>query len=160
MEARSEPDGRNSAFRLQRRHLRCRAAVRLRVAFSWVDNTKAQELRFCKALHSPHTRQWSATFRNRPNNFPVPQLGLFDLKPPHIALGNETGSHPGLPHGKVQALSDGGAMNSGPIGSVMVSRRIRSISALAEASSDQPITSSTGRNCSGCRAPHNAVVMP
>ena len=41
------------------------------------------------------------------------------------------------------------AMNSGPTGSVMVSRRIRSISVLAEASSDQPITSSTGCNWSG-----------
>src|ERR1700692_874904 len=41
---------------------------------------------------------------------------------------------------------DGGAMNSGPTGSVMVSRRIRLISALAEASSDHPVTSSTGCN--------------
>ena len=40
----------------------------------------------------------------------------------------------------------GGAMNSGPTGSVMVSRRIRSISALVEASSRQPVTSSTGCN--------------
>src|SRR5205807_9866136 len=43
-------------------------------------------------------------------------------------------------------LRDGGAMNSGPTGLVMVSRRIRSISALAEGSSDHPVTSSTGRN--------------
>src|SRR5258708_15582714 len=56
-------------------------------------------------------------------------------------------------------LRAGGAMNSGPTGSVMVSRRIRSISAFAEASSDHPITSSTGRSRSAWRAPHNAVVM-
>jgi len=37
-------------------------------------------------------------------------------------------------------LRAGGAMNSGPTGSVMASRKIRSISALAEVSSDQPIT--------------------
>jgi hypothetical protein len=43
-------------------------------------------------------------------------------------------------------LRDGGAMNSGPTGSVMVSLRIRLISALAEASSAQPVTSSTGRS--------------
>src|SRR5437588_13086900 len=55
---------------------------------------------------------------------------------------------------------DGGAMNSGPTGSVMVSRRISSILAISVASSDQPVTSSTGRNCSGWRAPHKAVVMP
>jgi fluoroacetyl-CoA thioesterase len=42
------------------------------------------------------------------------------------------------------ALRAGGAMNSGPTGSVTVSRRICSISALADASSDQPVTSSTG----------------
>ena len=41
-------------------------------------------------------------------------------------------------------LRAGGAMNSGPTGSVIVSRRIRSISALAAASSRQPVTSSTG----------------
>src|SRR5580704_12164871 len=57
-------------------------------------------------------------------------------------------------------LRAGGAMNSGPTGSVIVSRRIRSISALAEASSRQPVTSSTGCSCSGCRAPHSAVVIP
>jgi hypothetical protein len=43
-------------------------------------------------------------------------------------------------------LRAGGAMNSGPTGSLMVSRRILSISALADASSDQPVTSSTGCN--------------
>jgi hypothetical protein len=51
---------------------------------------------------SPHTGQWSATFKNRPNNFPVPQLGHFDLKPRHIALANETASYPGF----VAKLSD------------------------------------------------------
>jgi hypothetical protein len=50
-----------------------------------------------------------------------------------------TARHAGAPRA-------GGAMNSGPTGSAMVSRRIRSISALAEASSDQPVTSSTGCN--------------
>src|SRR5713226_4858152 len=43
----------------------------------------------------------------------------------------------------------GGAMNSGPTGSLIVSRMIRSISPLARASSLQPITSSTGRSWSG-----------
>jgi hypothetical protein len=43
-------------------------------------------------------------------------------------------------------LRAGGAMNSGPTGSVTVWRKIRSISALAEGSSDQPATSSTGCN--------------
>ena len=41
-------------------------------------------------------------------------------------------------------LRAGGAMNSGPTGSLMVSSRIRSISALVEASSCQPVISSTG----------------
>src|SRR5690348_11227359 len=54
----------------------------------------------------------------------------------------------------------GGAMNSGPIGSLTVVFRIRSISALAGASSHHPVTSSTGCNWPGWRAPHNAVVMP
>src|ERR1700738_1216007 len=53
-------------------------------------------------------------------------------------------------------LRDGGAMNSGPTGSVMVSRKIRSISALAEVSSDQPTTPSTGCSGGGWRAPHSA----
>ena len=50
------------------------------------------------------------------------------------------------PHPHAAMLRAGGAMNSGPTGSVIVSRRIRSISALAGASSRQPVTSSTGCN--------------
>src|SRR5207244_4400772 len=55
---------------------------------------------------------------------------------------------------------DGGAMNSGPTGSVIRSRSTRSISALTSASSDQPFTSATGASWLGWRAPHSAVVMP
>ena len=39
-------------------------------------------------------------------------------------------------------------------------RRIRSISDLAAASSDQPMTASTGSSWSGRRAPHSAIVTP
>src|SRR5262245_65287722 len=41
-------------------------------------------------------------------------------------------------------LRAGGAMNSGPTGSLIVALRMRSISALAAASRCQPLTSSTG----------------
>jgi hypothetical protein len=51
--------------------------------------------------------------------------------------------------GQAPTLRSGGAMNSGPTGSWMVSRRMRSISAMVEASSAQPVTSSTGCNWSG-----------
>src|ERR1700722_8486024 len=54
----------------------------------------------------------------------------------------------------------GGAINSGPTGSVMVSPRISSISALGEAPSRQPGPALTGSSWPGCRAPHNAVVIP
>jgi len=57
-------------------------------------------------------------------------------------------------------LRAGGAMNSGPIGAGIVARRMRSISALAGASSDHPLTSSTGSNWPGRRAPQSAVVIP
>jgi hypothetical protein len=50
----------------------------------------------CGVKSSPHTRQWSATFKNWPNNFPVPQLGQFDLKPRQIARVSETASYPGF----------------------------------------------------------------
>src|SRR2546421_676204 len=55
---------------------------------------------------------------------------------------------------------DGGAMNSGPTGSVIRSRSTRSISALTSASSDQPLTSAAGASWLGWRAPHSAVVTP
>jgi hypothetical protein len=54
----------------------------------------------------------------------------------------------------------GGAMNSGPTGSLMVAARMRSISAIAGASSHHPFTSSTGCSWAGWRAPHKALVMP
>src|SRR5215472_16937977 len=57
-------------------------------------------------------------------------------------------------------LRAGGAMNSGPTGSLIVAARMRSISALARASRCQPLTSSTGSSWPGWRAPHSAVVMP
>jgi hypothetical protein len=44
-------------------------------------------------------------------------------------------------------------MNSGPIGSLIVALRMRSISALAGASSHHPLTSSTGCSWPGWRAP-------
>jgi hypothetical protein len=47
-------------------------------------------------------------------------------------------------------LRGGGAMNSGPIGSLIIALRMRSISALAGASSHNPLTSWTG--CSWIRA--------
>jgi Aminotransferase class I and II len=54
----------------------------------------------------------------------------------------------------------GGAMNSGPTGSVISSLKMRSISDFAAASSDQPNTSSMGSSWLGWRAPHNADVAP
>jgi len=57
-------------------------------------------------------------------------------------------------------LRAGGAMNSGPTGSLIVAARMRSISALAGASRRQPLTSSTGCSWPGWRAPHSAVVTP
>jgi hypothetical protein len=57
-------------------------------------------------------------------------------------------------------LRAAGAMNSGPTGSVTLAARMRSISALAGASSNQPPTSSTGCSWAGWRAPHKAVVTP
>src|SRR5260370_4095274 len=57
-------------------------------------------------------------------------------------------------------LRAAGAMNSGPTGLVTVSRRIRSISALAAAASCHPATSLTGCTCEGWRAPRRARVMP
>ncbi len=52
-------------------------------------------------------------------------------------------------------LRDAGAMNSGPTGSLTDSRRIRSISDLAPASSRQPATSPTGSSWLGWRAPQS-----
>src|SRR5262249_6055321 len=57
-------------------------------------------------------------------------------------------------------LRVGGAMNSGPTGSLIVAARMRSISALAGASRCQPLTSPTGSSWPGWRAPHSAVVTP
>jgi 5-aminolevulinate synthase len=54
----------------------------------------------------------------------------------------------------------GGAMNSGPTGSVISSLKMRSISDFEAASSDQPNTSSMGSSWLGWRAPHNADVAP
>src|SRR6266849_3346598 len=53
-----------------------------------------------------------------------------------------------------------GAMNSGPTGSVTISRRIPSIARFVSASSDQATTSSRGSSCSGLRAPHSAMETP
>ncbi len=47
------------------------------------------------------------------------------------------------------SLRAGGAMNSGPTGSVIVSYRMRLISFMSEASSDQPITSDAGSSWPG-----------
>ena len=44
--------------------------------------------------------------------------------------------------------------------SLIAALRMRSISALADASSSHPLTSPTGCNWPGWRAPHSAVVMP
>lgn len=54
----------------------------------------------------------------------------------------------------------GGAMNSGPIGSLTLSRTIRQMAFSAAASSFQPSTLSTVCSCSGWRAPHKATLTP
>src|SRR5262249_28245187 len=54
-------------------------------------------------------------------------------------------------------LRAGGAMNSGPTGSLIVAARMRSTSALAGASRCQPLTSSTGSSWPGEAAPPRAV---
>jgi hypothetical protein len=49
-------------------------------------------------------------------------------------------------------------MNSGPTGSLMVAARMRSISAIAGASSHHPFTSSTGCSWAGWRAPGSPLL--
>ena len=58
-------------------------------------------------------------------------------------MGNSAVSH------AATALRDGGAMNSGPTGSLIAALRMRSISALADASSSHPLTSPTGLQLAG-----------
>jgi hypothetical protein len=54
----------------------------------------------------------------------------------------------------------GGAMNSGPTGSVTDRRTSASMACFASASSDHPTTSSSGASCSGLRAPQSATCTP
>ena len=62
----------------------------------------------------------------------------------HDRLGCEIESHNPEAEPPLATLRAGGVMKSGPTGSVIVTARMRSTSALAAASSDQPLTSSTG----------------
>src|SRR5260370_4130670 len=80
----------------------------------------------------------------------LPERSIFKYEPPGYCAASKT------------AVSGrgGGAMNSGPTGSAIVSRKMRSISARAAVSSDHPKTSSIDCNCPGWRAPHNPVAPP